>query len=196
MALSRGTGLLVCCCIAVLAAGMTVGVAAGSGTGTATAATPSAADDADEAEQPATACYDTGGAAFTIGSSDETHIWLQFHAATVTDSGGAVGVEMIGATETASIVELVVGADHVGDGVVGTLSSPADSFDAVTGFDFQLPMLEDAQEDLENAFDPDDDSDDTDGEVDEGEDESESESDGSASEGDTDDDSRYELLEC
>ncbi|ELY59921.1 DUF7332 family protein [Natronolimnohabitans innermongolicus] len=184
MAGARRTGIgiaVVClCCLALLA----VGPVAGAGSVQPTVSNASDEPVSSSEVQPASTCFDVSGASFTIGSEDGTHIWLQFHAGPLTDSDWAFGAEMIGATEDASIVELLAGVEYVGDGVFDLVSSPIDSFDLRYGFEFQLPMLESATD--VDPMDPDDELDGDDRDDDGTED----------SEPDADRDSRYELLDC
>ena len=115
----------------------------------ATAAQESSADNrtaTDSTGQPVSTCFTGAGHTFTIGSADGTHIWVRLHAAMLTDSGGSVGAELVGSTGGSSIIEIVAGFEYVGNGLLETLTSPADAFEIVHGFDFQLPMLENAMD--------------------------------------------------
>lgn len=110
-----------------------------------------------------TECFSGDGTAFTVGSEDDTHIWIRLHAAMLTDSGGSFGAELTGSTEEDRIIEVLVGADHVGDGILSTVTSPLKSFDLVGGFDFQLPIFDDVDTDpdigngqFESEFEEDD----------------------------------------
>ncbi|OLZ41533.1 hypothetical protein A6E15_11310 [Natrinema saccharevitans] len=58
---------------------------------------------------------------------------------------------MIGSLEDRSIVEVVAGIECVGDGFFDLFDSPGEAFDLVSGFGFQLPMLENATTGLGNA---------------------------------------------
>lgn len=89
----------------------------------------------------------------------------------------AIGGELIGSTGGDSIVEIVAGVQFVGDGVFDLLSSPVESFEPVSGFDFRLPMLEG----MTGAF--------TEGGPDEA-------GDGSSGDGEDRDDGRFEMLRC
>ncbi len=100
--------------------------------------------------QPASTCFTGEGSEFTIGSDDGAEIWVRLHAGPLTGSGWSLGAEMVGSLEDQSIVEVVAGIEYVGDGFADLLSDPGESFDLVSGFDFQLPMLEDATTGLGN----------------------------------------------
>ncbi|QLG50789.1 DUF7332 family protein [Natrinema halophilum] len=137
-----GGTVVVLCCIVLL---FTIPISA-----TTVRATTQERNAADSPEQPATACFDGAGATYIVGSESGTHIWIRLHAAMLTDSDGAIGAELIGSMDGTSIVEIVVGLQYVGDRILDLLS-PADSFELIHGFDFQLPMLEAAMD-----FGPDD----------------------------------------
>ncbi|OAQ52089.1 hypothetical protein HTG_13990 [Natrinema mahii] len=127
--------------------------------------------------QPVSTCFSGEGSEFTIGSDGGARIWVRFHAGPLTGSGWSIGAEMVGSLDGRSIVEVVAGIEYVGDGFLDLLGSPGESFDLVSGFDFQLPMLETASSGLEAASSGADDE--------------------SASERETTDtDSRFELLRC
>lgn len=128
--------ILVLCCLVVLATVPVATVAQQSPSQIGTAA--------DSSGQPVSTCFTGSGSEFTIGSENGTHIWVRLHAAMLTDSGGSVGAELVGSTGGSSIVEVIAGFQYVGDGLRDLLTSPADSIDLVSGFDFQLPMLENA----------------------------------------------------
>ncbi|ADB59797.1 hypothetical protein Htur_0902 [Haloterrigena turkmenica DSM 5511] len=137
----RRTGLVVCFCLAILIVGPVAGAAQQSAAvadGSPAASQPKV--DADG--QQATACFDAGGTEFVTGSADGTNIWVRLHAGPLTGSGWAIGAELIGSTGGTSIVEVVAGIQFVGDGFLNLLSSPGESIELISGFDFQLPMLE------------------------------------------------------
>ncbi|ELY70234.1 DUF7332 family protein [Natrinema versiforme] len=140
---------------------------------------------ADSSGQSISTCFTGSGTELTIGSENGTHIWVRFHAAMLTDSGGSVGAELVGSTGGSSIVEVIAGFQYVGDGLRDLLTSPADSIDLVSGFDFQLPMLENATTGL-GAEPSQSDEDQSDGEG------TGTRSDGAA----TESDGRFELLRC
>ncbi|QCS43270.1 hypothetical protein [Natrinema versiforme] len=126
--------VLVLCCLVLLA---TVPVA------TLAQQSPSpVGNGADSSGQPVSTCFTGSGTEFMIGAENGTHIWVRLHAAMLTDSGGSIGAELAGSTGGSSITEVVVGFEYVGDGLRDLLTSPADSIDLVSGFDFRLPMLE------------------------------------------------------
>ncbi|APW99866.1 hypothetical protein CHINAEXTREME_19745 [Halobiforma lacisalsi AJ5] len=100
-----------------------------------------------EADANATAretqgCF-TGGSSFTIGSSDDTHIWVRLHLGPLTDSGTAFGGELVGSAEGAATIEVAAGAEYVADGVGALASDPLEAFAVVTGFEFRLPVFDD-----------------------------------------------------
>ncbi|NUC73146.1 hypothetical protein HTZ84_12620 [Haloterrigena sp. SYSU A558-1] len=136
----RRTGLVVCCCLAILTVGPVVGAVQQSAA--VADGSPAASQTEVDADGQASACFDAGGSEFVIGSSDGTNIWVRLHAGPLTDSGWAIGAEMIGSTGGTSIVEVVAGIQFVGDGFLDLLSSPGESVELISGFDFQLPMLE------------------------------------------------------
>lgn len=155
-------------------------------------------DELDDLEIDAdTECLTGDGSSFTVGSDDGTHIWIRMHVAALTDSGGSFGVELTGSTEDERIIEVVVGLNHVGDGFLDTLTSPASSYDLVGGFDFELSIFDDVSPDIDNGETPgfDDEDDESDGE-------SAAESDGEEPEGEAErdredaEDSPFELLDC
>lgn len=136
----RRTGLVVCCCLAILIVGPAVGAAQQSST--VADGSPVASQTQVDVDGQASSCFDAGGAEFVIGSSGGTNIWVRLHAGPLAGSGWAIGAEMIGSTGGHSIVEVVAGIQFVGDGFLDFLSSPGESVELISGFDFQLPMLE------------------------------------------------------
>ena len=138
----RRTILVVFCCLALLTVGPIAGAAQGSPAGGADHITAPAQTDVDGGAQPVSACFTGAGTEFIIGPTDATHIWVRLHLGGLTDSGWAFGGELIGSTGGESIVEIIAGIQFVGDGFFDFLTSPVDSFELVSGFDFQLPMLE------------------------------------------------------
>ena len=143
-------GIVCCCCLILLTTGPIVGTAQPSAAGESAATSASVVADgstADQSEfdggaQSASACFDGAGTEFVIGPPDGTHIWVRLHVGPFTDSGGALGAELIGSTGGNSIIEVIAGLQFVGDGFLEFLSSPGESVELVSGFDFQLPMLE------------------------------------------------------
>ncbi|WP_408958317.1 hypothetical protein [Natrinema sp. 74] len=96
----------------------------------------------DAPEQRVSTCFAGSGTEFTIGAENGTNIWIRLHAAMLTESGGAIGAELVGSTNGNSVIEVVAGIQFVGDGLLDLFSEPMASFELVKGFDFQLPMLE------------------------------------------------------
>ena len=187
----RRTGLVLCLCLAIL----TVGPVAGAAQQSSTVAdgSPAASQTEMEADgQQASACFDVGGTEFVIGSSDETNIWVRLHAGPFTDSGWAIGAEMIGSTGGTSIVEVVAGIQFVGDGFLDLLSSPGESVELISGFDFQLPMLEMAS----NGLGADEVAGNDTGTENESEDSAENESEDEQRGDERVDDSPFEMLRC
>lgn len=129
------------CCIALLAAPIATASQQSA---------PRVQNATDSTDQPVTTCLSGAGTSFTIGSANGTHIWFRLHAAMLTDSGGSIGAELTGSTGGTSIIEVVAGLEYVGDGFLDLLTSPIDSFDVVSGSDFQLPMLENVSTGLGN----------------------------------------------
>ncbi|AFZ72070.1 DUF7332 family protein [Natronobacterium gregoryi] len=106
-------------------------------------------------------CLGAGGTAFTIGSDDSATIWVRLHFGLLTDSGGSIGAELVGATTDGNIVEIVAGVDYVADDFDEFTDAPLEAFAVVTGYEFQLPMFDDLEsagldEDHPPHFDEDD----------------------------------------
>lgn len=128
--------VLTICCIALLAVAPLATTAHQS--------VPRVQTATDSNGQSVSTCFSGEGTSFTIGSDDSTQIWVRMHAGPLTGSGWSIGAEMAGSTDGVSIIEVVAGIEYVGDGFFDFLTSPVDSFELVSGFDFQLPMLENA----------------------------------------------------
>lgn len=139
---ARRTSVILLCGLALLAAGPAVGAAQQSA--------PIAVSQAavDSAEQPEPTCFDGAGSEFTLGDENGTHVWIRLHAGTLTDSGSEFGGELIASNGGPPIIESVAGIEYVGDGLSDLLTSPLESFEWTGGFEFQLPMLETASNEL------------------------------------------------
>lgn len=134
---------------------LVVSVALLVGPAVASAASPGAQDLDEPTTEAAGGCFSGDGTSFVIGSEDDTHIWVRLHLGLFTGSGGSVGVELTGSTDRYRVVETVAGVDYAGEGVLGAVTSPLESFQAVGGFELQLPMLETAtQHGLQNDTAP------------------------------------------
>lgn len=140
---STSIAALTVCCIALLAVSP---VAATAGQSTPMLRTAGEADG-----QPVSTCFTGEGSEFTVGSDDGAAIWVRLHAGPLTGSGWSIGAEMVGSLEGQSIVEVVAGIEYVGDGFLDIFDNPGEAFDLVSGFGFQLPMLENAAADLGSA---------------------------------------------
>lgn len=139
-------------CLAGVLAGPAVAVGGDSSEGIAGAPTP-ATDSTDvpnagnvqnlRDESRSQGCFGAGGSSFTIGSSDDTHIWVRLHLGPLTDSGTAFGGELVGTAQDAATVEVAAGAEYVGDGVGALVADPLEAFVVITGFEFRLPVFDD-----------------------------------------------------
>lgn len=192
----RRTGLVLCCCFVLVTVGPIAGAAqrspAAASQSPIAGQSPAASQtEFDGGAQPASACFGGAGTEFVIGSANETHIWIRLHAGPLTDSGWALGGELIGSTGGNSIVEVIAGVQFVGDGFLDLLSSPAESVELISGFDFQLPMLEGMTGEFTES-----------GAMEHNESSAEDSStgngstDGGEAPDDRDDDSRFEMLRC
>lgn len=142
---SRSTSIaaFAACCIALLAV-VPVAATAGQSTPTHQAA-------GETSGQSVSTCFTGEGSDLTIGSDDGARIWIRFHAGPLTGSGWSIGAETVGSLEGQSIVEVVAGIEYVGDGFFDLFDDPGESFDLVSGFGFELPMLQDVSTGLGNA---------------------------------------------
>lgn len=134
-----------------------------------------------------TECLSGAGAPFTVGSDDDTYVWIRLHVLELTDSGGSFGIELTGSSDGERIIEVVTGLEHVGDGILDTVTSPVGSYELVGGFEFELSIFDDATPDINGDGTP-------------GFDESENESTDAGTEepdrGPESADGPFELLDC
>ncbi|GEM_PF-4815159 len=101
-----------------------------------------------------TECLSGAGTPFTVGSDDDTYIWIRLHVLELTDSGGSFGVELTGSNDGERVIEVVTGLEHVGDGILDTVTSPVGSYELVGGFEFELSIFDDATPDIDGDGTP------------------------------------------